>query len=801
MGVELHSRDELSTFFCRNQAILSPRQLYLDKTLGRLPGSGRQLTFVDIGLLPFAEEWAGKEIKGAVEDAVGMLAQCFGRNVSVGQWGWICKTTFRLLAAKVLQDKGVPRFQRMDFANVCDVLQKVREHYGAEDGNGNVPASCLPHLEDASERFSRLGSLRNLTTEVLADVYEEACIAKKIRNELGIHSTPSYLVDYIIWQLEPWIERLDMEKIRVFEPACGHAPFLVGMMRLLRSMDLPVPRDGLSRFFRETLVGIERDPFALEIGRLSLTIADVPNPNGWRNVKLGNMFESGRLKDLACNTNVLLSNLPFQDAKALRVMAEALPSLPPGAVFGVIFPASLIFSKGGKPTEFRRWLTRNCQLAEVSLFPDGIFKFADQECALILGRRIGVARRTAPSTSTRCRRIREEEKEGFKDRFEFPSDRLIPQSRFAADASSRLWVAEYDDEIWSWLRDAPRLETIARVGQGFEHKGKSSLPKGTRLVTDKPFPGAVKVYIKARGGWRIDAGPALSYARITPDVIRCPLHGLKSGIPQVLMPRNPARGIWRCRPFIDGVGRPFASNFVTIRPLRGSFITLEYLWAIMCSPVTSAYLFTHTLKRNIQDGDLYGLPVPVAGKRDVERISRAVTIYLSAAREYSGPLLSGVDGERLHDLLRKVDAEVLRLYDLPARAETKLLSLFDSHVRPGVPEKFKSFYRPAFSRGAVPLYIYLSTTFTRHLKGLGAELSPAQQQRLDELEGKPADQLNFEEDEEVHLLRAEFDGCNYALAADDDKWLEAAERDRGNSQRKMSQIAELLMEQRLPRRS
>jgi len=45
-------------------------------------------------------------------------------------------------------------------------------------------------------------------------------------------------------------------------------------------------------FLREHLRGCDTDPFALEIARLSLTLADIPNENGWV-LEQANMFASG----------------------------------------------------------------------------------------------------------------------------------------------------------------------------------------------------------------------------------------------------------------------------------------------------------------------------------------------------------------------------------------------------------------------------------------------------------------------------------------------------------------------------
>ena len=81
----------------------------------------------------------------------------------------------------------------------------------------------------------------------------------------------------------------------IFEPACGHAAFLISGMRLLDELLPPDWCEPRRSYLRRRLHGMERDAFALEIARLSLTLADVPNPNGWALTE-ASMFPGDRLE-------------------------------------------------------------------------------------------------------------------------------------------------------------------------------------------------------------------------------------------------------------------------------------------------------------------------------------------------------------------------------------------------------------------------------------------------------------------------------------------------------------------------
>lgn len=131
--------------------------------------------------------------------------------------------------------QGVPTFIGLELTDVDDVFARLAKHYSV----GPVPVrnrrqhEALVEAARDIDRFSHLGLT---TTESLAHIYENTLISKEIRTDLGIHSTPPYLVNYIVGKLGTWIEEMPPEKRQVFEPACGHAGFLVAAMRLLTEL-------------------------------------------------------------------------------------------------------------------------------------------------------------------------------------------------------------------------------------------------------------------------------------------------------------------------------------------------------------------------------------------------------------------------------------------------------------------------------------------------------------------------------------------------------------------------------------
>jgi type I restriction-modification system DNA methylase subunit len=173
--------------------------------------------------------------------------------------------------------------------------------------------------------------LGNITAESLAFLYETTLIdgpKKKgrkssgtrqtdVRKALGIHSTPSILVDHMLAQVWPLVDADKLADQRVFEPACGHGAFLTAALRDIRNYSGMEDSAERHRYLRDRIRGIEFDAFAAEIAKLSLTLADVPYGNTWR-IDTGDMFKPGMLRDAANWATIVLSNPPYEDFKKTR---------------------------------------------------------------------------------------------------------------------------------------------------------------------------------------------------------------------------------------------------------------------------------------------------------------------------------------------------------------------------------------------------------------------------------------------------------------------------------------------------
>ncbi len=686
--------ESLDDFFRVHQDDFSPEAVYRAKTLGRVR-SEYQLSFVDLGLLPLVEGDVGEALSNLISQNVSRLKKQIGWEIVTSKQGhWLLQTVFWLVSAKILHDKEVPGFLSIDLGNIENVFKRVAKHYGAEPvAIGS--ARQLDALIEAATVIDQFSSLSLATTESLAHVYENTLISKQTRAELGTHGTPSYLVDYIVGNLSDWIEEIPENDRSVFEPACGHAGFLVSAMRLLTQL-LPFEKQVPSRrgpYLRKRLHGTDIDAFALELARLSLTLTDIPNPDGW-DLRLEDMFVGDRLHEQSIGNTILLANPPFENFseaeitkyakrdsvvevnnKAAEMLRRTLPSLKAGSVFGVVVPQTLLH--GSMARDVRQLLVQNFELREVSLFPDSVFTFADAESAVLLGRRI--PERSQNKATVRFQRVREWQMPGFRERFELSSSRTVEQNRFNEAGHWSLRVPDLE-QVWMALESNDRASDWAEIGQGLQYLGKD-LPEGADTYSDVRFSDSVLGFVRFEPeSLELHQLPTAYWLNVDREVIRRPGTGMTTGVKQVLLNyARVSRGPWRLKALMDGNGRPVTSRFLTFRPIKCS---LSVLWGILNSQVANAYVFCHLTKRDNIAGDIRKMPMP--NIKFLREIERAADDYLLAAR-------GGEEASDLEWKMARVDAAVLCGYGLPLQLENQVLSLFKGWERVGVPFKQSRF--------------------------------------------------------------------------------------------------------------
>ena len=551
-------------------------------------------------------------------------------------------------------------------------------------------------------------------------------------------------MDYIVWQLYDWILEIPPADRHVFEPACGHAPFLLATMRMLRMEMQGEPDEKVHAYLKGHIHGVEVDDFAREIARLSLTLADVPNPDGW-DLQPGNMYASSKLAGKTRRCRILLSNPPYerfsdaekntcrragfpvQRSKAVELLHRTLKHLAPGAVFGVVVPQGALQSKEAR--EVRTLLLREFEIREVCLFADKLFEEGDAETAVILGRRRADVGTKA--TQVTFRRVREESIARFAENYWFDSVHVAPMAQLDAHPNKHLFVPDLP-EVWAHISDNPTLGNVADIGEGFSFAQEGLIERAraaARRYTSDALPdyltGVSKLSI-----WEVPEAVWLSPKRT-------PVQPWRSGDPtekpQVLVNHaRVMRGPWRIKALLDLSGRAVIKKYVTVRPRRDE-PEVTFLWALLNSPMANAYVHCHTFRRDIYVSLLKSFPLPARWQDHVARVVAAAEAYLKVVREPEGFELRIEPNSAACEALLNMDATVMRAYGLPVRLERAVLDLFqlpqqrkNSRRRKGVGCEFGDYF-PADFKSLVPLYKYISATYRRStVEKVAARMKPGE---------------------------------------------------------------------------
>jgi len=720
---------EIGDFFVKHKIEFAPERISREKNLAyKLVGAkNSQLYFPDAGLMPLLEHEMGERLGELMNRVIGLLHNGFTdeRLKKPQNQQWIFIAGFWLLCAKILQNKGVDNFVELNLNDVDAVLNAVKTHYRAQQQLQIENKRQRNAIEKAAAEINKFSNLSNLTTEAFGYMYEKVLVDKNLRAALGIHATPSYLVDYIVWQLWPWIKQIPEEERIVLEPACGHAPFLTGAMRLLREL-FKGNEKAFHEYTKKQLIGVETDSFALEIARLSLTMADVPNPNGW-NIAKGDIYQGDTLSKKAEKARILLCNPPFEDFtpeeqriykragqkinsfnKAAEMLWRTLPCMREGSVFGVILPR--VFLHKENLAKLRKMMVSDFELSQICLLPEYVFRFAKHRSVLLFGRKMTM-REKQKSRNIRLlyRTIDASQLEAFKEKYK-GRDAQVLQSKFAESRAFDLRVRELDD-VWSNCEaNFPTMASIADGGQGLIYKGKD-LPNGAKTFDKKKFAGGVKGYALFDRHLLLHGLPDEYWMNLAPEVIRRPVYGEGTGKPRMLM--NYARvgsGPWRIKALIDQEGRPVTSAFLAFQ-IRDKNWSLFSLWAILNSPFANAYMYCNSMERHNLSGTVRRMPIPFCAEGSIKELERLVAEYFKLMEEKDTKL--GVDvRDKAKRLLLSIDAEVMRLYDLSPKMEKRILDLFQGVQRKGVDFEFKGYYPEGFE-SAIPLHEYLSEEYQR----------------------------------------------------------------------------------------
>jgi hypothetical protein len=666
-----------------------------------------QLDFFDAGLLPAIEAVVNTKLDRLLRDALAASRAAYEEHhIEPLDYAKLFRLIFRLLAAKLLSDRGQPGDWLS--GNPSAVVAAVENFYFRS-------GEAEPVLEDPIAQqiaWSKIRSgfhLQNISVEALAYVYENTFVGRETRRRYGTHSTPREVAEYLARRLP--FEVLPLDQRLVFEPFAGHAALLIAGMARLRAL-LPNDTQPAERhdYFVRMLAGLEIDPFAREVASLSLMLADYPNPDGWR-VLEGDVFDSTLLETQVASAQAVLCNPPFEDFtdeerrryRQLRSVNKAAHTLlrileRPPELLGFVLPRPFI--DGQYYRDARQLVAQNYGSVELVALPDSAFHNSGVETVLLIAYDKG-----RPLTRLRSADVTKKDYVQFV-RTGRPTREEDGHPAPGPVASPLLWLRPLQ-RVWQTLEGLQTLADAADIRNGIYYQ-LSLREHADLLVSSEPRRGFRPGLIRIRDGFEPLAIVGHVYLNTDPAVMyeRSKAHLLAWDSPKVIVNKGRlSRGPWVVAGAPDHLGLTVFHLFHAMWP-RGEF-PIEVLAAIVNGPVANAFMAGNRTSRDNRIDTINRIPIPRFEPGALMRISAAVIEYQTARADWA-EIRSDQDeaAARCRRALYQIDAELLKAYDLPPRIERELLDYFAGHRRPG-PVEFHRYFPDGF-RPALPWHSYIS---------------------------------------------------------------------------------------------
>lgn len=589
---------------------------------------------------------------------------------------------FRLLAGKILIDREDSQVSSIDPDDPRQVVATVETLYSLSPQRLQWTKVRVAQLASAWRDLREGLYVRNVAADDLAFVYENTLITPETRKAFGTHSTPYSAADYVIRSLR-LPEGNAAAQLRVYEPFAGACVFLTAALRRFKELFSQSWTVGkVHEHLVSHFVASEIDPFACEIARLALILADYPNHNGWR-ITREDLFESNQLADRVSQCDVLLCNPPFEDldepiegisVHKPVVLLDAVIKTPPAFV-GVVMPSGFSTHK-----VYREHIRRICEIyadVEVMLLPEGVFRHASIGAEVLIAQsRRGdsiIGEGLGDESTIRKSIVRRTDWLRFTQTLQTSSSDV---AQVNPHTSPGLVALRPLRRIWDYLAEFPVLDNVAELHRGLEWKSdqrdasRSKASAGFRRGLHRreslaQFEVKQATYIDTRPSSL--RGGAIEYRWSSPKII--------------CNAARTSRGPWRLAAVVDLDGLYASQQFfgIWLRETTESPLSLIELCAVLNSPLANAFSFVHDEERRFRVEVMKRIPLPqVRISREIESL---VTDYMVACEGDDGPLFSSRP-RSAEDLLLEIDALVLKAYDLPPKLERELLRFMNEGKRP-----------------------------------------------------------------------------------------------------------------------
>jgi hypothetical protein len=675
------SYDELPQYIGARKGELGPRSLSAAKR------GARQLTFFDIDptLLGFAEE----ATRQSMVERFGEALDSVESSVRDRDPRALTQTAIFVLAARILQDKLGPNggdYKDLERSTDARTLIAAAESHFHDYFAGVSECMRSVGFDAVESIYQGLSGITfgSLTNDTLGYFYEHALVPRDVKKELGIYYTPRVIAERILRRLP--VEDLPLERRSVLDGTCGSGNLLLAAHgRLAELLPSAWSAEDQHTYLKRRLWGIDKDPVAGEVARLSLLLYSLPAGNDWR-IRENDVFLAEPTRLFGDRPDIIVGNPPFRQEAgtsyqtAANVLERYLNWLHPGGLLGVVLPISILETRSGRVARDR--LLNACDVLEVWHLPEGAIPSSTVGTAVVLGRK-------RPEGAERVR--------GMLTRVEKAVKLSSPSNR--TDSDALLYRDSYVVDQDRWYNDPDRhmkSSSLDALWERFETFQTAEPALGQFFNGVQPGKGARATHLSETDhglGWRKALNKITHEGVLEPFVIRWAsqqIRYIRYPSPEIFRPRKEehfqveqkvvlnatrnASSWWRLKAAVDTERLVVLENFHYIIPNQGTSATL--IAALLNSMFVNAWYSNQSVARDVTLAYVRRFPVPDLTEDQVlklQEISRAVT--LAAADQ-----LKNAEADELY---QRLDDAVFDAYGCSQAERTAIRDHMARFRRPG----------------------------------------------------------------------------------------------------------------------
>ena len=675
-----------------NQKYFTPRRLERAKLVPDL----EQLTIFDIApdLIKQAIQIANEELVDRFEKGVTEVIESTDDRYKQS----VINAAISILGARILRDRLKKDWPLTSGAvNFLAMANRFLPEYF------NVPPGIARRLDPLLNRLHTAFDFSQVSLDMVGKFYASAFVTKELRDQWGIHYTPSILAKTLLRRMP--IEELPPDKRILADPTCGSGSLLVaGYERLANATYLSVPRDVRHKYLVGSIFGNDNDYVAANIAKMTLMLFHPPHQNNWTVTQLdaeNDQFEERWVEKIGLRPSIIVANPPFggkggseshpgvprvrnQPDRSALILNHCLDILQEGGLLGIILTETILNQILEKSTWHR--IIQKFKVLEQWDIPVGWFGGVTRPAMAWVIRKASsssgmVYIRTLSDVPSPDRAVR---LQGIIPiNITNPPDNLVPS--FFEDVLSKIEISQ--NHIKDYYNVCNGLQPLK--GKVKKSKSCKAHPWSGNAISSNPYSD----FSDGRNGWLEVVKTNLREKSPRPKLRK----HLENNEPMVMFRAN-RTAPWKCKwssvALVDvpensrKIVAPYESFDATFSKSENGVDKKNYiyaLWAILNHPIASLWFHERQRGHKIPINNYRRkFPLPKDWNAENVRLLASSAKKLIDTKRYmsSKALPEHRDSSKIKELANKIDDLIYRMYEINKDERRRIEAWFGEEQRP-----------------------------------------------------------------------------------------------------------------------